>query len=135
MKIDSFLRLSSIAAQSDINEAVSVKNFAVEACKYLESDTLKNEVASIVFDKSKEFMPYDTGYLINHVVIRNGKIIHEAPYAERLYYGDNFNFRTDKHPLATSQWINWGFIAKSSDIKQEVEECIRKEIEGEISDK
>lgn len=51
----------------------------------------------------RPYVPWRTGTLHELVTITPGQITHNAPYAARCYNG-NFNFRKDRHPLATSQW-------------------------------
>lgn len=49
------------------------------------------------------YVPFQTGTLAHQVTIAPGEITHNAPYAAKCYNG-KFNFRKDKHPLATSHW-------------------------------
>lgn len=38
-------------------------------------------------------------------VIGSGKVIYNAPYARRCYYGRHFKFNKDAHPQAQFQWF------------------------------
>ena len=38
-------------------------------------------------------------------VIGSGKVIYNAPYAKRCYYGRHFKFSKDKHHQARAQWF------------------------------
>ena len=38
-------------------------------------DELKNALAQIILDNTRNFMPYDTGYLDEHTYVKDGKII------------------------------------------------------------
>ena len=53
------------------------------------------------------YVPMDSGALATTVIIRadegSGEMEYIQPYAEPMYEND-YNFRTDKHPLASSQW-------------------------------
>lgn len=49
------------------------------------------------------YVPWRVGDLAQHVTLEPGQITHIAPYAKKCYEG-NFNFRKDKHPLATARW-------------------------------
>ena len=54
------------------------------------------------------FVPMDTGNLASNVSYSTeggmGTITHAGPYAAYQYYGSGFNFRRDKHPLASAHW-------------------------------
>ncbi len=50
------------------------------------------------------YVPYETGNLAEDVTIEPNKITYNALYARRLYYGTSFNFRKDKHALASAKW-------------------------------
>ena len=49
------------------------------------------------------FTPMDTGQLDTNVSIKPKEIHYRVPYAHYIYV-NNFNFRKDKHPLATKEW-------------------------------
>lgn len=78
---------------------------------------LKTFVAKTLFEVSKPYMPYDTGNLEKTTIIKDGEIKYTAPYAERLYYGDSFNFKTDKHPLACSRWLQVASVLEVEKLK------------------
>lgn len=50
------------------------------------------------------YTPFQTGNLAEDVTITAEAIKYNSPYANRMYKGDNFNFRKDKHPLASARW-------------------------------
>lgn len=52
----------------------------------------------------KDFVPCQSGRLWEDVTITEKSIKHNAPYAHRVYEGDNFNFRKDEHRLASARW-------------------------------
>ena len=51
------------------------------------------------------FVPYNTGRLCNDVTVKPFSFEYNAPYAETVYNDLKRNFRKDKHPLATAQWV------------------------------
>lgn len=55
------------------------------------------------------YVPMRTGALMRSGIegtkLGSGKVIYNAPYARRMYYGLNFNFSKDKHPQACAQWF------------------------------
>lgn len=50
------------------------------------------------------YTPFQTGALMYNVTITEKGIKYKSPYAHRMYTGDGFNFRTDKHGLASARW-------------------------------
>lgn len=50
-----------------------------------------------------QFVPMQTGNLMEQVTITPKQIEHTSPYATPQYIG-NFNHRTDLHPLASKEW-------------------------------
>lgn len=55
-----------------------------------------------------KFIPFREGILADTVSISatdtDGTIDFQAPYANRMYNGDGFNFRKDLHPNASAHW-------------------------------
>lgn len=96
----------------------------VQAQKFLDNEVLKD---------SSQYVPFRTGNLmksgITGTVIGSGEIKYNAPYARRMYYGVNFHFRKDKHPLATAQW----FEKAKAQYKEEWLKSVQKIIEGEAT--
>ncbi len=62
---------------------------------------------------SSQTMPFDTGQLQNRSTYvddkekKQGKvsIVSDTPYARRLYYHPEYNFKTDKNPKAGGMWF------------------------------
>lgn len=50
------------------------------------------------------YTPRRNGTLEDTAQIEPFKITYVQPYSKYIYYGDGFNFSTDKHPNATSRW-------------------------------
>lgn len=59
-------------------------------------------------------MPFDKGILQNDSTFINPKkrrlkkvsIVSDTPYARRLYFHPEYNFKTDKNPYAGGLWFN-----------------------------
>jgi hypothetical protein len=57
-----------------------------------------------------QVIPFETGDLSNSDVDRSRRksgrfrIVHSRPYARRLYWHPEYNFRTDKNPNARGEW-------------------------------
>lgn len=80
------------------------------AQKFLDNEVLKD---------SAPYVPMRTGNLMNSgqtgTVLGSGKVMYNAPYAQRMYYGVGFNFSKDKHPQACAQWFEKAKAAKKDD--------------------
>lgn len=63
--------------------------------------------------QDSQTMPFDTGALQNRGTNRDTSniskgvvsIVSDTPYARRLYYHPEYNFRTDKNPHAGGMWF------------------------------
>ena len=77
------------------------------AQKFLDSEVLRD---------SAPYVPMRTGNLMQSgatgTVIGSGKVVYNAPYAKRMYYGVSFHFSKDKHPQACAQWFEKAKAAK-----------------------
>lgn len=59
-------------------------------------------------------VPFDTGTLQNvltypdYTAAKDGiiRLVSSGPYARRLYYHPEYNFRTDKNPFAGGRWFD-----------------------------
>lgn len=56
-------------------------------------------------------MPKDSGHLQNastsaHLTDKGLEISSHTPYARRLYFHPEYNFRTDKNPFAGARWFD-----------------------------
>lgn len=85
-----------------LNTAYTQNRFAAKyslAQKWLDNEVLKD---------SDIYVPMRTGNLRNSGIrgtdIGSGKVVYNAPYAARCYYG-KMNFSREKHPQATAQWF------------------------------
>ncbi len=71
------------------------------------ADALKTEI------NTAEVTPKQTGALEESLKIETGKlnkgklkIMYDTPYARRLYYHPEYNFRTDKNRYAKGLWLD-----------------------------
>ena len=78
------------------------------------------------------YVPYDTGNLSKDVTVSTGEgnieVIYNAPYAKKVYYGDDIAFHKDKHPLATAYWDKVAMQTEREHFAREVEQIIKKAI-------
>lgn len=72
------------------------------AQRFLDSEVLRD---------CAPYVPMQTGHLMRSgntgTVIGSGKVIYNAPYAKRCYYGRHFKFsrHENKHPQAQAFWF------------------------------
>ena len=50
----------------------------------------------------------------------------KAPYASNMYYGDNFNFSKDQHPLAQARWAEVAADLHGEELSRELAEFIER---------
>lgn len=70
----------------------------------LTMEAMKTEVNNM------QVVPKEVGDLEESVVVgvenNIGSISYNTPYARKLYYNPQFNFRTDKNPNAQGRWLD-----------------------------
>ena len=72
------------------------------------------------------YVPMRDGFLSQNYTTESNKIIYNQLYAKRNYYGDDFNFLTEQHPLATSHWERPAYAAKKDQVAKEITEFIKR---------
>lgn len=72
------------------------------------------------------YVPMDTGYLDQTVDITKDYVHYKAPYAHKMWDGDELNFSKDQHHLATSHWERAMAVAKGQQLAKDIEDHIRK---------
>ncbi len=87
----------------ELDQAGVIARFAPRfslAQKFLDNEVLKD---------CDEYVPMRTGNLVRSgqrgTVLGSGKVIYNAPYAAKCYYGTHLHFSKDLHPKATAQWF------------------------------
>lgn len=110
---------------------------AFDVTVHFNASELKNELtrngrmAQVMLDDAVKrdtdpYVPKDTGMLARSAQTASpsgsGAVVYDTPYAHRLYYGLDFNFRKTHHPLATAQWFE---AAKSVNEKRWIAEVER----------
>ncbi|MBQ9428614.1 MAG: hypothetical protein IJU41_03610 [Clostridia bacterium] len=73
------------------------------------------------------YVPMRTGTLMSNVEITPEHLRYKAPYAARMYYGEGFNFRRDKHPLATAKWDEAAMQTQKDKLVRAVTEFMRRQ--------
>ncbi len=92
------------------------------AQRFLDSEVLRD---------SAPYTPMRTGNLMNSgntgTAIGTGKVIYNAPYAKKCYYGLHMRFSKDKHPKACAQWFESAKAAKKTAWMAGVEKILKGE--------
>lgn len=70
------------------------------------------------------YVPFDTGKLSNTILIDETGILYNVDYAERVYYGKDFNFQKTHHPLAAALWDEVTMAHHKDQVMQEIEKYI-----------
>jgi hypothetical protein len=74
------------------------------------------------------WVPMQSGTLYNQVTVTPGQIEHTVPYAHYQYNGKDFNFRTDKHALASAEWDQAAKPTQESKLISALQDFIDKEL-------
>lgn len=96
IKIKANLKLNPKAIKKIEDAAIKALPLTMEA--------MKSEVNNM------QVVPKDTGALEESAVTgaegNKGYISYNTPYARRLYYNPQYNFRQDKNPNAQGRWLD-----------------------------
>lgn len=75
------------------------------------------------------YVPFLEGPLSQTVQVSSDGVRYTQPYARYQYFGDNFNFTLEKHPLASARWDKAMMRDHGGEFIAEVEEILRRRIE------
>lgn len=70
-----------------------------------------------------DYVPMRDGFLSANVQISEECVHFLSPYAARMYTGERYNFRTDKHALATAYWDRAAISAKGDRLTNDIEQA------------
>lgn len=93
--------------------AFKIKIYPNKVAKVVEAAIIAAEQTAYAIKSDVEeaqVIPFETGDLSNSDVDRSRRksgrfrIVHSMPYARRLYWHPEYNFRTDKNPNARGEW-------------------------------
>ncbi|MBY0756513.1 minor capsid protein [Clostridium sardiniense] len=92
---------------------INLDNTKIKALAEAQKKALEMTTESVLSDiKTSAVVPKDTGELerssfVDLSQVDKGKtsIIFDTPYARRLYYHPEYNFRQDKNPNAQGRWM------------------------------
>lgn len=62
------------------------------------------QINQVFAEMCDPYVPYLTGDLSRNVVVTPKDITYTSEYAEKQYYGTEFNHNLETHPLATALW-------------------------------
>ena len=92
---------------------IKMNQFAISALSSAADIAIEKTAEAVKTDViASQVMPFDLGTMQNESVFVEYKkgtgkasIIVDTPYARRLYFHPEYNFRTDKNPNARGQWF------------------------------
>ena len=95
-----------------VNVKVKLYPDKVKALETASKSAMEKTADAILTDiTTRQVVPRDSGTLegSGHVVKIDDvyKIIFSTPYARRLYWHPEYNFRTDKNPNAQGKWMDY----------------------------
>ncbi|WP_160045577.1 minor capsid protein [Paenibacillus sp. USDA918EY] len=93
-----------------ITAKVTLNQAALKNLEQIQQQALEMTAEAVKSDiVTSAVVPKQTGELerSGHVVVEQGKarIVFDTPYARRLYWHPEYNFRTDKNPNARGKWM------------------------------
>ncbi|WP_068779661.1 hypothetical protein [Paenibacillus sp. GM2] len=96
-----------------VNVKVTLNQAALKNLEQIQRQALEMTAEAVLTDiKTSGVVPKDTSQLelsgfVDLTEIRQGiaSIVFDTPYARRLYWHPEYNFRTDKNPNARGKWM------------------------------
>lgn len=96
-----------------VNVKVTLNQAALKNLEQIQRQALEMTAEAVLTDiKTSGVVPKDTNQLelsgfVDLTEIRQGitSIVFDTPYARRLYWHPEYNFRTDKNPHARGKWM------------------------------
>lgn len=108
----------------EVNVEVNMEGVAGRLEDLLSNDTTMLAINNALARYCHPYVPYLHGPLSETVEVTPQGVRYIQPYARRQYYGDDFNFTKDFHPLATSRWDEAMMQDKGDDFCEEVRRII-----------
>lgn len=105
---------------------VTVGAYLNDMLSRMVSPEAKEELLIEWYKSMYEYIPFVTGNLANNISIQSDGIHFKVPYARRQYYGDNFNFTKDQHPLAQARWGNVAWDLHQEEIMNDFINYLKK---------
>lgn len=80
---------------------------------------------NILAKRCDPYVPFLEGPLSQTTVVSSKGVTYIQPYARYQYYGEDFNFTRDKHPLASAKWDEAMLRDHGEEFNQEVKDTIK----------
>ena len=80
---------------------------------------------NILAKRCDPYVPFLEGPLSQTTVVSSKGVTYVQPYARYQYYGEDFNFTRDKHPLASAKWDEAMMRDHGDEFNQEVKDTIK----------
>ena len=90
-------------------------------------------VQSQVVPRDTGALQGEKGFFVDYSETQNGKVslVHEGPYARRLYYHPEYNFRMDENPNAKGHWFeDWEAGGRKAEFAPKVFKQMYKKVGG-----
>lgn len=93
-----------------VNVKVTLNQAALKRLDQIQQQAIEMTAEAVRTDiVTSQVVPKDKGELerSGHVVVEQGKVrlVYDTPYARRLYWHPEYDFRTDKNPNARGKWM------------------------------
>src|SRR5690606_20604332 len=93
-----------------VNVKVTLNQAALKNLEQIQQQAIEMTADAVKSDiVTSAVVPKDIGELerSGHVVVEQGKVrlVYDTPYARRLYWHPEYDFRTDKNPNARGKWM------------------------------
>lgn len=85
---------------------------------------VKTEVHQALAEIVDPYVPYDTGALSKNIEVSAEGVRYTEEYASKQYYGEEFNHKTEHHPLATAYWDKVAMQTEKEVLAQRVHDII-----------
>ncbi|WP_019636126.1 minor capsid protein [Paenibacillus fonticola] len=93
-----------------VNVKVTLNQAALKRLDQIQQQAIEMTAEAVRTDiVTSQVVPKQIGELerSGHVVVERGKVrlVYDTPYARRLYWHPEYNFRKDKNPNARGKWM------------------------------
>lgn len=121
-----------------VNVKVALNKAALDRLDQIQQQAIEMTAEAIKTDiVTSQVVPKQTSELelSGHVVVEQGKakIVYDTPYARRLYWHPEYDFRKDKNPNARGKWMEPYYAGdKQKFVKQTFAKLIKQLSKGLI---
>lgn len=99
---------------------VTIQGILEEPIKKLLTPEAVSFMYQTFYNKMFPYIPFVTGNLASDYTIEEDGIHFNAIYSTRQYFGTEFNFTKDQHPLAQALWADVAWNTHEKEINEEL---------------